>query len=70
MPGSPATTANWQSPDTAEFKRLWSSANSFSRPTNADADGRWSVRLAVATTDIANSSLWRLERWRRSDSES
>ena len=37
MPGSPATTANWQSPAIAAFKRRWSSANSFSRPMNAES---------------------------------
>ena len=47
MPGSPATTANWQSPEIAAFKRRWSSANSFSRPMNAERAGLWIIRLGL-----------------------
>ena len=36
----------------AAFNRLCSSANSFSRPMNAEAAGRETVRLALRTSDI------------------
>ena len=68
IPGSPATTANWPSPAIAAFSRRWSSANSFSRPTKTEAAGRGITRLAERTTDMRNSSLARLARWRRSAS--
>jgi hypothetical protein len=70
IPGSPATTANWQLPARAAFKRLWSSANSFSRPMNADGAGRGITRLPVKRTDLRNSSEARLDLWRRSASAS
>jgi hypothetical protein len=62
IPGSPATTTNWQSPVKAAFKRRWSSANSFSRPINAEAAGRAIIRLGLTTTDMRNSSEPRLVR--------